>query len=85
MSAEQSLIAYIAESWMGGNAEGLDRDLPIIELNIIDSAAIFDIVLFLQREFGVDVPLHEVSPDNFRTIKSIAALVGRLQQAGVAG
>jgi peptidyl carrier protein len=85
MSAEQSLIAYIAESWMGGNAEGLDRDLPIIELNIIDSAAIFDIVLFLQREFGVDVPLHEVSPDNFRTIKSIASLVGRLQQTGVVG
>lgn len=84
MSAEQSLIAYIAENWMDGNAEGLDGDLPIIELNIIDSAAIFDVVLFLQREFGVDVPVHEVTPDNFRTIKSIAALAGRLRQAGVA-
>lgn len=84
MTIAETLTTHIAETWMDGNPEGLDEELPIIELNIIDSAAIFDIVLFLQREFRVSVPLHEVSPENFHTIKSIAALVNRLQVAGAA-
>jgi len=82
-ATEQELIDYIAEVWLGGDAEGLDAEAPILELNIIDSAAIFDLVHHMQDRFRISVPLPEIAPDNFRTIRAIAALVDRLQKEGV--
>ncbi|MFD9905357.1 acyl carrier protein [Streptomyces sp. NPDC059063] len=81
MSTEQSIINYIADVWLDGDAEGLDAHLPIAELNIIDSAGIFDLVHYLQSDFRVTVPLQEISPANFRTVDAIAALVERLRAA----
>ncbi|GGV41412.1 acyl carrier protein [Streptomyces spectabilis] len=82
MSTQQSIINYIADVWLDGDAEGLDAHLPIAELNIIDSAGIFDLVHYLQTDFRITVPLREISPANFRTVDSIAALVDRLRAAG---
>ncbi|QDQ14791.1 acyl carrier protein [Streptomyces spectabilis] len=82
MSTQQSIINYIADVWLEGDAEGLDAQLPIAELNIIDSAGIFDLVHYLQTDFRITVPLREISPANFRTVDSIAALVDRLRAAG---
>jgi len=82
MTTAQSLIKYISDVWLNGDAGGLDEHVPIIELNIIDSAEIFDLVHYLQSEFRVAIPLQEISPTNFRSIASIAALVERLQAEG---
>ncbi|CAM5350607.1 putative acyl carrier protein PigG [Streptomyces abikoensis] len=64
---------------MDGDAGGLEPDTPIDELNIIDSAGVFDLVHFLQQEFRVTVPLRQISPANFRSVNAISDLVGRLQ------
>ncbi|WP_207401080.1 acyl carrier protein [Actinomadura roseirufa] len=80
MTARDFLIGYIADSWMDGDAAGLHEDTPLIELNIIDSAAIFDLVHSLQDEFGVAVPLREITPANFRSVGAITALLGRLER-----
>ena len=77
---ERELIDYIAEVWLGGDSEGLDADAPILELNIIDSAAIFDLVHHLQDRFRISVPLQEISPENFRSVSAIASLVDRLRK-----
>ncbi|MFH8791314.1 acyl carrier protein [Streptomyces sp. NPDC017941] len=82
MTTEESIINYIADVWLDGDTEGLDAHLPITELNIIDSAGIFDLVHYLQSDFRVTVPLQEISPANFRTVDSIAALVERLRAEG---
>ncbi|MCI3934231.1 acyl carrier protein [Streptomyces sp. AN091965] len=79
MSTQQSIINYIADVWLDGDTEGLDAQLPLAELNIIDSAGIFDLVHHLQTDFRITVPLREISPANFRTVDTIAALVDRLR------
>lgn len=79
MSTEQSIIDYIADTWLGGETDGLDAQAPLLELNIIDSAAIFDLVHHLQDTYRITVPLPEISPDNFRTAGAIAGLVDRLR------
>lgn len=58
---------------------GLTPDTPLLELNIIDSAAIFDLVQFLSDEARVDVPIDAIVPDNFQTIGTIVALVEKLK------
>jgi len=82
MTTAQLLIDYIATSLLGGDAEGLDEDVPLLELNIIDSSAIFDLVHYLQRTFRITVPMTRITPENFRTVTAIAALVESLQQEG---
>lgn len=79
MTTQQSLISYIADFWMDGDAAGLDGDVPLADLNIIDSSAIFDLVHYLQGEYRIAIPLPEISPENFRTVRSIATLVDRLR------
>ncbi|GHC74778.1 acyl carrier protein [Streptomyces flavofungini] len=82
MTTEQSIINYIADVWLDGDADGLDAQLPIAELNIIDSAGIFDLVHYLQSDFRITVPLREISPANFQSVDTIAALVERLRSQG---
>jgi peptidyl carrier protein len=79
MTIQQSITSYVADAWMGGDADGLVSDLPLAEMNIIDSSAIFDLVHFLQGEFRIHVPLDEVTPRNFTSINAITALVERLR------
>jgi peptidyl carrier protein len=81
MTTQQSLMRYIADTWMDGDPTGLDADSNLVELNVIDSAAIFDLVHHLQVAYQVRVPLPEVTPDNFRSVAAIAALVDRLRES----
>lgn len=76
---ETSITQHIVDIMLDGDGEGLDSRTPLMELNIVDSAGIFDLVHFLQSEFRIAVPLPEVSPENFATVNSIAALVERLR------
>lgn len=81
MNLQQALIRHIADAWLDGDAEGLDADVSLTELNVIDSTAIFDLVHHLQATYRITVPLNQVVPENFATVNAIAALVERLRQA----
>ncbi|MBO8200445.1 acyl carrier protein [Streptomyces smyrnaeus] len=80
MTPQKLISDYIVDVWMDGDAESLEPDTPLTELNIIDSMGIFDLVGFLQREFSMTVPMQEVTLKNFRSVRTISALVVRLRQ-----
>lgn len=82
MTIEEHLMCYISDTWMDGDRDGLDEKTPLIELNIVDSAGMFELVHHLQIEYRITVPLREVTPHNFQNVKAIAALVVRLQAEG---
>lgn len=41
----------------------------------IDSFSIVEIILFIERKYGFVIPDEQLVPDNFRSIKTIAAVV----------
>jgi acyl carrier protein len=41
----------------------------------IDSFSTVEIILFIERKFGVSIPDEKLIPDNFKTIESLAAIV----------
>lgn len=84
MSTEQEITMYVAATWLDGVTDGLDPDVALLKLNIIDSTAMFDLVHHLQTRYRTVVPLEQVTPQNFGTIRDIAALVERLTTAGAA-
>lgn len=75
------ILRLIADNYAGGDAEGIGLDTPLLELNIIDSSALFDLVDLLNREASVTIPLQEVLPANFTSVQAMLDLVHRLQAA----
>jgi methoxymalonate biosynthesis acyl carrier protein len=58
----------------------LNLDVPSIETDlfetgVLDSLAFVDLVLALERHFGVTTSLEDLETDNFRTISRIADFV----------
>ncbi|MBL1075901.1 acyl carrier protein [Nocardia sp. 2] len=77
MTTQDFLLRHIAESWLGGNSAGLHADTPLLELNIISSSEVFDLVHSIQSAFGIAIPLPEIRPENFRSVDVIADLIER--------
>jgi acyl carrier protein len=57
-------------------AEGVqvaaDTDLKQVG---IDSFSTVEIILFIERKFGVGIPDEKLIPDNFKTLNALAAIV----------
>lgn len=60
-------------------AEGVqiaaDTDLKQVG---IDSFSTVEIILFIERKFGVAIPDEKLIPDNFKTLNALAAVVQEL-------
>ena len=57
--------------------ERIDDDEPLIESGIIDSLGVLKILAFLDEQFGIDLSSEEIKPENFRSVRSICALIER--------
>lgn len=80
---EERLRHYIIDRfhWDGGSAE-LTDSFPLIDSNLVDSLGIFQLVMFLEHEFGVEIRDEELTPENFGTIHAIARLIESKRLAG---
>jgi D-alanine--poly(phosphoribitol) ligase subunit 2 len=50
-------------------------DLDLFEAGVLDSLAFVELLLHLEEEFGIRVPMEELEIDNFRTVRRIAQFV----------
>lgn len=73
------ILQKISELYLGQDDSDLEMGTPLLELNIIDSSAIFDLVNLLRQEAGVVVPMNEVTPVNFASVQAMVDLIERLQ------
>jgi len=58
-----------------GEREELTDDLPLLERHVLDSMGIFNLVSFIESEFGVEVLEEELVPQHFGSIRAIAELI----------
>ncbi|QTL35422.1 MULTISPECIES: hypothetical protein [Pseudoalteromonas] len=73
------LLDHIAEQFLDGETDGLESQTPLFELNIVDSAAIFDLVDYLKQETQLNIGMQEIHPGNFASVDAMVSLVERLQ------
>ena len=45
----------------------------------LDSFSTVEVILFIERQFGVAIPDEHLLPDNFKTLQSLSALVLQLK------
>ncbi|MCZ6630771.1 MAG: acyl carrier protein [Actinobacteria bacterium] len=63
------------------SAGDLVDDYPLLEKDVLDSMGIFQVVAFLEDEFGIEIDDAELVPENFETIGSIAELIDSKREA----
>ena len=80
---EDKVLALIIENYAVDLDTPLQLDTPLLDLNIIDSSAFFDLVELLRDTFGVTIPLTQLDPDNFASARKLGALVQQLSAAPV--
>ena len=78
MSKVDIVIHYIQHELLKESEDvPLDIDDNLIERNPIDSLDVIRLVDFLERQFEVEIRPREVTIKNFRSIRSMLALIDR--------
>jgi D-alanine--poly(phosphoribitol) ligase subunit 2 len=50
-------------------------DVDLLETGLLDSLALIELILALELEFSIELPLEDIDIERFRTLETIAALV----------
>ncbi|TDT39825.1 acyl carrier protein [Streptomyces sp. BK208] len=66
----------------GEDAGSLTADTPLLEMGLVDSLAIMEIVAALDKEAGVTLPDTEIVAANFRSPRALWAAIGNLAAQG---
>lgn len=82
VSIAERIRGFIGTNFYVPAGEELSDDLSLIDQGLIDSTGVLEVVDFLERSFGVTVADQEMVPDNFGSIRRIAAFVQRKRAAG---
>lgn len=77
MDRKAAIAEYIKNEIMRNKNARLDDNEDLLSAGILDSLAILQLVTYIEKALGIQVPDEDVVYDNF---KSINALVGYLQQ-----
>ena len=70
-------IKKYIESNILAEAVQIDAETNLKQVGI-DSFSTVEIILFIERRFGVSIPDEKLVPDNFKTIQALAATVVEL-------
>ncbi|MFI1761672.1 acyl carrier protein [Streptomyces sp. NPDC020800] len=74
MNSVEELCTLIGSriTWgRGEDAGSLDADTPLLEMGLLDSLAIMEIVAALHKEAGISLPDTEIVAANFRTPRAL--------------
>jgi len=71
------LLALIGQILNKPDAHTLPVDARLSELGM-SSIKMVNLMLAVEGEFDLNIPQNEITPENFRSVTSIEALLGRL-------
>jgi acyl carrier protein len=71
------LLALIGQILGKGDGQSLPPDARLSELGM-SSIKMVNLMLAVEGEFDLSIPQQEITPDNFRSVTSVEALLERL-------
>jgi acyl carrier protein len=75
---------FVVDTFLEGHGEDLEPDSPLLELGIIDSFSLAELVTWCERQFQIRIPERELTPENLESVAALAGLLGRLADDGQA-
>jgi acyl carrier protein len=75
---EKTVRKYIVDNFLFGREDSAPApEASFLELRLIDSTGVLELVQFLESEYGITVEDTELVPDNLDSLRRIAAFVTR--------
>jgi acyl carrier protein len=68
---------FILQRFPAAHAQGLSPDDLLLDLGIVDSLGVLEIITFIERKFGVALTDEEMTAGNFASVTAMAGLVER--------
>ena len=69
---------FIVENFLfGEDAAWLKEETSFLDSGVMDSTGILELIAFIQDRFGIVVEDEEVVPENFSSMKGVAAFLAR--------
>lgn len=81
MDNAEKVRQFIKENFYAASASDLTDDASLLDLGIVDSTGILEVVAFLEETFDITVEDAEMLPENLDSIDNIVAFVARKQAA----
>lgn len=77
-STRQKIREYILKNFLfsSDNKALGDRD-SLVRGGILDSTGVYDVIMWIEEQFGFTIAPEEMTPDNFDTIESMEAFIAR--------
>lgn len=81
-AVREALRKLILESYLfSDNPADLADNASFMDLGVIDSTGIMEVVIFMEENFGIKVLDTDLLPENLDSINSLVAFVERKQAA----
>jgi acyl carrier protein len=68
----KKLLSYIKTELAPANAK-LDLDADLVD--VIDSTAVMEIVVWIEGEYGFDVEIDDITPQHFGSVTKLATYI----------
>ncbi len=68
---------YIVDNIMMASDDNLADEASLLQLGILDSTGVLELITFIEDSFGIKVEEQEMLPENLDSLKGIAAYVAR--------
>jgi acyl carrier protein len=82
MSVREELRKLILENYLfSDNQDDLKDDVSFMDLGVIDSTGIMEVVIFMEENFGIKVLDTDLLPENLDSINALVAFVDRKKAA----
>ena len=78
---EQELLDFIVGNLLFGQGVQVGLEDSFIEMGIIDSAGVLELISFLEEKYGIEVKDDELVPENLDSIRSITQFLMRKSKA----
>jgi acyl carrier protein len=75
VAVRETLRAFIAKALIRDASYALGDDEPIITAGLIDSFALAELAVFVERQWGVDIPDPELTVERMNSLDQIVARV----------
>lgn len=77
MEIKEQVRAFIISNFYVADPAALEDVASLLDLGIIDSTGVLEVIFFLEDTFGVTVEDSEMLPENLDSIERIASFVAR--------
>lgn len=74
---KDQILEYVRENLEYDSDVTIESKTDLMELGILDSLAIAQLVMFLEDTFSLELDPDDIDPENFKSVDAMVALVER--------